>query len=55
VFIYGDPITVPRDATVEVQEEKRLALESELDRITDLADDTMALAREDARPPAVPS
>jgi hypothetical protein len=37
------------------QEEKRLALESELDRVTDLADDTMALDREDARPPAVPS
>jgi lysophospholipid acyltransferase (LPLAT)-like uncharacterized protein len=55
VFIYGDPVTVPRDATVELQEEKRLALETELDRITDLADDTMALDREDARPPAVPS
>jgi lysophospholipid acyltransferase (LPLAT)-like uncharacterized protein len=52
VFIYGDPVTVPRDATVAVQEEKRLLLESELDRITDLADDTMSLPREDARPPA---
>jgi lysophospholipid acyltransferase (LPLAT)-like uncharacterized protein len=55
VFIYGNPVTVPRDATVALQEEKRLLLESELDRITDLADDTMSLAREDARPPAVPS
>ena len=54
VFIYGDPVTVPRDATVAVQEERRLLLESELDRITDLADDTMSLAREDARPPAEP-
>jgi len=55
VFIYGDPVTVPRDAPVEVQEEKRQLLESELDRITDLADDAMALAREDARPPVSPA
>ena len=55
VFIYGDPLVVPRDATSELQEAKRLALEVELDRITDLADDTMAVDREDARPPAVPA
>lgn len=55
VFIYGNPVTVPRNATVALQEEKRLLLESELDRITDLADDTVSLAREDARPPAEPS
>jgi len=55
VFIYGDPLVVPRDATAVVQEETRLALESELDRITDLADDAMALVLEDARPPVLPA
>ncbi len=53
VFIYGNPVTVPRDAAAGLQEEKRLLLESELDRITDLADDAMALVREDARPQAI--
>ena len=55
VFIYGDPVIVPRDAAAELQEEKRLLLESELDRITDLADDAVAMVREDARPPVVPA
>ncbi len=53
VFVYGSPIVVPRDADDAVQEDKRLALERELDRITDLADDAMTLVREDARPPVV--
>jgi lysophospholipid acyltransferase (LPLAT)-like uncharacterized protein len=55
LFVYGDPVVVPRDATPQVQEERRLALEAELDRITDLADDAMALAREDARPQVEPA
>jgi hypothetical protein len=55
VFVYGDPIVVSRDATASTQEEKRLALESELDRITDLADDAMTLVREDARLPVLPT
>jgi hypothetical protein len=55
VFVYGHPIVVPRDADDATQEERRRALESELDRITDLADDAMTLAREDARPPVVPA
>jgi len=55
IFVYGDPIVVSRDAGPDVQEEKRLALEAELDRITDLADDAMSLAREAARPPVPPS
>ncbi len=50
LFVYGGPIVVPRDADAGVQEEQRLALESEMDRITDLADDAMTLPREDARP-----
>ena len=55
LFVYGDPIFVPRDGDGSVQEVKRRALESELDRITDLADDAMGLAREDARPEVDPS
>jgi lysophospholipid acyltransferase (LPLAT)-like uncharacterized protein len=55
VFVYGDPVVVPRDANEAAQEDKRLALERELDRITDLADDAMTLVREDARPPVVPA
>lgn len=50
IFVYGDPIVVPRDADDRLQEEKRLALEGELDRITDLADDAMGLPREAPRP-----
>ncbi len=53
IFVYGDPIVVPREADDRSQEDKRLALEAELDRITDLADDAMSLPREDARPPVV--
>jgi lysophospholipid acyltransferase (LPLAT)-like uncharacterized protein len=55
LFVYGDPIVVPRDADGGTQEAKRVALERELDRITDLADDAVGLAREDARPPVVPA
>ena len=51
MFVYGRPVVVARDATAATQEDERLALESELDRITDLADDLVSLAREDARPP----
>jgi lysophospholipid acyltransferase (LPLAT)-like uncharacterized protein len=54
-FVYGRPIVVPRDATPADQEDGRLALEAELDRITDLADDTVGLEREDARPQAAPA
>jgi lysophospholipid acyltransferase (LPLAT)-like uncharacterized protein len=49
VFIYGTPIVVPRTADPSVQEERRAALEAELDRITDLADDTVGIPREDPR------
>jgi len=51
IFVYGDPIVVARDATEAAQENGRLQLEAELDRITDLADDAMATPREDPRPP----
>ena len=55
VFVYGNPVVVPRDATVELQEVKRLELEAELDRITDLADDVVSLPREGPRPKVEPS
>lgn len=55
VFVYGDPLVVPRGADAGTQETMRLALESELDRITDLADDAMTLVREDLRPPVGPT
>jgi hypothetical protein len=55
VFVYGDPIVVPRNADERMQEDMRLALERELDRITDIADDAVTLAREDSRPPVVPA
>ena len=55
IFVYGDPIVVPRDADEKVQEDKRVAIERELNRITDLADDATSLAREDALPPVVPA
>jgi len=51
LFVYGAPVTVPREADPAVQELKRLELEAELDRITDAADDAMGLPREDPRPP----
>ena len=51
VFLYGPPLTVPRSADDREQERKRLELEAELDRITDLADDAMGIPREDPRPP----
>jgi lysophospholipid acyltransferase (LPLAT)-like uncharacterized protein len=51
LFVYGEAITVPRSAGDGEQEAKRLALEAELDRIADLADDSMGIPREDARPP----
>lgn len=50
VFVYGRPLVVARDASAADQEDTRLALECELDRITDLADDAVDMAREDGRP-----
>lgn len=38
LFVYGDPLQVPRDADDAEQERLRVALERELNRITDLAD-----------------
>lgn len=51
LFVYGNPIRVPREADDAAQEAHRLALEAELDRITDGADDAMGIPREPARDP----
>ena len=54
LFVYGGPITVPRGGGPEVDEAKRLELESALDRITDEADDELGVPREPPRPPVEP-
>ena len=46
LFLYGDPIRVPREAGDDEQERLRGVLEAALDRVTDLADDAIGLARE---------
>jgi lysophospholipid acyltransferase (LPLAT)-like uncharacterized protein len=52
VFVYGTPLTVPRRADARGQEEARLALEAEMDRVTDRADTLAGLPLEEARPKA---
>jgi lysophospholipid acyltransferase (LPLAT)-like uncharacterized protein len=54
LFVYGEPIVVPREADADEQERRRRHLEAELDRITDLADDAMGIPREDPRTEAAP-
>lgn len=55
LFVYGTPLGIPRHADDAKQEELRSILESELDRITDLADLETGLGTEDAQSsPAVP-
>ncbi len=50
VFVYGDPIVVPRDADEEARERIRRELEQAIDRVTDESDDAVGLAREEPRP-----
>ena len=50
-FICGEPVFVPRDADADEQERLRLFIESEVDRLTDLADSRVGLGLEDVRPP----
>lgn len=49
VFLYGDPIRVPRDLDAAGEERVRAEIESTLDRLTDAADDRVGLPREPAR------
>lgn len=51
VFVYGEPIAVPRDAEGGGEETYRLRLESELDRLTDALDEEMGIGPEEPRPP----
>ena len=49
-FVYGAPIHVDRHATGDEQERIRVRFETELDRVTDLADRSVGLELEEARP-----
>jgi len=51
LFLYGEPVTVPRDAGEASLEQVRLDLETELDRLTDLADSETGIGVESPRPP----
>ena len=51
LYIYGEPVVVPRDADEPALESVRLSVEQTLDRLTDQADRALGLAVEDARPP----
>jgi lysophospholipid acyltransferase (LPLAT)-like uncharacterized protein len=54
LFLYGEPLRVPRGADEEGQEQCRLALEAELDRLTDQSDREMGISPEEPRPEAHP-
>lgn len=51
VFLYGPPIRVSREAGDDEAEQKRLRLESELDRLTDALDVEFEIGVEEPRPP----
>jgi len=55
VFVYGTPIRVGRDADESEEEYQRVALEAELDRITDLVDQETGLGVEPARAETAPA
>lgn len=51
LFVYGDPIRIPRAAGEDEQERWRRSIEEELDRITDAADRETGIGPEDPREP----
>lgn len=51
LYLYGDPVLVPRGADEEQLESIRLELEATLDRLTDEADREVGFPVEDPRPP----
>ena len=51
LFLYGDPLRVPRDADAAAQERARLELEIRLDTLTDAADRELGLTPEEPPPP----
>ena len=54
VFIYGEPMTVDRHADVAEEERLRVALEDELNRLTDLVDTEMGIPLLEPAPPGDP-
>jgi lysophospholipid acyltransferase (LPLAT)-like uncharacterized protein len=54
LFLYGEPLRVPRSAGPEEQELLRGRLEEELDRLTDQADLETGVGAEEPRPPQEP-
>jgi len=44
IYLWGSPVTVPRDADAEILEAKRLELENELNRLCDEADGMVGVA-----------
>ena len=50
LFLYGDPIRVPREAGDADEQRLQAKLEAELDRVTDLADEQVGMSVEEARP-----
>lgn len=55
VFVWGDPIEVPRDATPEIMEEKRREVEDAMNRLTREADEAMGQPSIDPAPPLAAS
>ncbi len=51
LFVCGEPLRVARDIGQEEQDRLRTLLESEIDRLTDLADTRVGLGVEEVRPP----
>ena len=51
VFLYGEPLIVPRDADPLAEEALRQALEEKLDRVTDEADRLVGTEISEPRPP----
>jgi lysophospholipid acyltransferase (LPLAT)-like uncharacterized protein len=52
VFVYGEPIAVPRETEGDDDETYRLRLEADLDRLTDALDEELGIGPEEPRPPA---
>lgn len=52
VFVYGEPIRVPRESGEDGEEPFRLLLESEMERLTDDLDRELGIGAEEPRPPA---
>lgn len=53
LYLYGEPMYVPRNADEQEQERLRVALEELLDRLTDRADEEVGLPPEDPREEAI--